>query len=96
VALVAAVAVVFGTVFVINSLRATPPPTPPSRPCPTRRGGPPPAPRRCCRACRSPAGTPIPIGATPQFAAVSPNGRLVYVANGAAKLVTVMDTSSTG
>lgn len=38
-------------------------------------------------------GTAVPVGATPGFAAMSPNGRLVYIANGNAKLVTVLDTS---
>jgi YVTN family beta-propeller protein len=38
-------------------------------------------------------GTPIPVGATPGFAEVSPNGRLLYVAGGNSKLVTVLDTS---
>ncbi|MDD7935960.1 Hsp70 family protein [Actinomycetospora straminea] len=38
-------------------------------------------------------GTPIPVGTTPGYAQVSPNGRLVYVANRAAGVVTVVDTS---
>src|SRR5262249_37311272 len=40
------------------------------------------------------AGTPIPVGATPGFAAASPNGRLLYVAGGNSKVVTVVDTSA--
>ncbi|HEX4247417.1 MAG TPA: Hsp70 family protein [Pseudonocardia sp.] len=39
-------------------------------------------------------GTPIPVGATPGFAEVSPNGRLLYVAGGNSKVVTVLDTSA--
>lgn len=38
-------------------------------------------------------GAAIPAGQTPGFAAVSPNGRLVYVANRDAGVVTVIDTS---
>ncbi|MGQ0483412.1 MAG: Hsp70 family protein [Pseudonocardia sp.] len=38
-------------------------------------------------------GAAIPVGATPGFAAVSPNGRQVYIANRGAKIVTVVDTS---
>jgi YVTN family beta-propeller protein len=38
-------------------------------------------------------GQPLAVGATPGFAAASPNGRLLYVANGDAKAVTVVDTS---
>ncbi len=38
-------------------------------------------------------GAAIPVGATPGFAAVSPNGRQVYVANRGAKVVTVVDTA---
>nr|WP_255426981.1 Hsp70 family protein [Pseudonocardia sp. C8] len=38
-------------------------------------------------------GEVIPAGPTSGFAAVSPNGRLVYVANRAAGVVTVIDTS---
>ncbi|MDD7939422.1 Hsp70 family protein [Actinomycetospora lutea] len=38
-------------------------------------------------------GTPVPAGQTPGYAQVSPNGRLVYVANRAAGVVTVVDTS---
>ena len=38
-------------------------------------------------------GTAIPAGQTPGYAQVSPNGRLVYVANRTAGVVTVVDTS---
>lgn len=38
-------------------------------------------------------GAAVPVGPTPGFAAMSPNGRLVYVANGNANRVTVVDTS---
>ncbi|WP_243418436.1 Hsp70 family protein [Actinomycetospora cinnamomea] len=38
-------------------------------------------------------GTPIPDGPTPGYAAVSPNGRLVYIANRDARVVTLIDTS---
>ncbi|GAA3072562.1 hypothetical protein GCM10010464_40830 [Pseudonocardia yunnanensis] len=40
------------------------------------------------------AGSPLPAGATPGFAAVSPNGRLLYVANGDAKELNVLDTTT--
>ena len=39
-------------------------------------------------------GPSIPVGATPGFVAVSPDGRQAYVANGNAKFVTVVDTAS--
>ncbi|MDT7556363.1 MAG: hypothetical protein QOI68_833 [Pseudonocardiales bacterium] len=93
-ALVAAAAVVFGTVFVINSLRATPPSGSDSAPANPAAVAPPPPASAIVASVPIPSlGTPIAIGATPQFAAVSPNGRLVYVANGTAKVVTVVDTS---
>ncbi|HWN32896.1 MAG TPA: Hsp70 family protein, partial [Pseudonocardia sp.] len=95
-ALVAAIAVVIGTVFVINSLRATPPDETGSSAQPANPAAvapPPPAASIVASVPIPSLGTPIPVGATPQFAAVSPNGRLVYVANGAAKVVTVLDTS---
>jgi YVTN family beta-propeller protein len=38
-------------------------------------------------------GTPIQVGATPNFVTLSPNGRLAYVANADAETVTVVDTS---
>jgi YVTN family beta-propeller protein len=38
-------------------------------------------------------GTPIQVGKTPGFVAVSPNGRHAYVANRDAQLVTVVDTA---
>lgn len=38
-------------------------------------------------------GEPIPAGKTPGFVAISPNGRLAYIANRGANLVTVVDTS---
>ncbi|MEJ2864546.1 Hsp70 family protein [Actinomycetospora flava] len=38
-------------------------------------------------------GTAIPVGQTPGYAQVSPNGRLVYIANRTAGVVTVVDTS---
>jgi YVTN family beta-propeller protein len=95
-ALVAAVAVAAGTAYAINWFRgsaqgadggtsqiANPAPDAPS-----------PAARDVVASAPIPSlGTPIPIGPTPNFAAVSPNGRLLYVANGPAKKVTVMDTS---
>jgi YVTN family beta-propeller protein len=40
------------------------------------------------------AGSPLPAGDTPGFAAVSPNGRLLYVANGDAKELNVLDTTT--
>jgi YVTN family beta-propeller protein len=94
-ALVAAVAVVFGTVFVINSLRATPPDdTGSAAPANPAAVAPPPPAASIVASVPIPSlGAPIPAGATPQFAAVSPNGRLVYVANSTAKVVTVLDTS---
>ena len=39
-------------------------------------------------------GGTLPAGATPGFAAVSPNGRLLYVANGNAKQLTVLDATT--
>ena len=95
-ALVAAAAVVFGTVFVINSLRATPPDDTGTsgQPANTAATAPPPPAASIVASVPIPSlGIPIPVGATPQFAAVSPNGRLVYVANSTAKVVTVLDTS---
>jgi YVTN family beta-propeller protein len=38
-------------------------------------------------------GPSIPVGATPGFAVVSPNGRQAYVANRAAGVITVVDTA---
>jgi YVTN family beta-propeller protein len=38
-------------------------------------------------------GEPIPVGATPGFVAVSPNGRQLYVANRTAGVVTVVDSA---
>ena len=38
-------------------------------------------------------GSAIPVGATPGFVAVSPNGRLAYIANRDAGVITVVDTS---
>jgi YVTN family beta-propeller protein len=38
-------------------------------------------------------GTTVPVGATPGFVVVSPNGRQAYVANRAAGVVTVLDTA---
>jgi YVTN family beta-propeller protein len=38
-------------------------------------------------------GTPVQVGKTPGFVAVSPNGRHAYVANRDAQLVTVVDTA---
>jgi YVTN family beta-propeller protein len=38
-------------------------------------------------------GKPIPVGATPGFVAVSPNGRQLYVANRTAGVVTVVDSA---
>jgi YVTN family beta-propeller protein len=37
--------------------------------------------------------TPVPVGPTPEFVALSPDGRLAYVANAAARTVTAVDTS---
>jgi YVTN family beta-propeller protein len=97
-ALVAAVAVAVGTVYVINWFRGGSAPG-------SSSGGttqvanpaavaPPPAARDVVASVAVPSlGTPIPIGPTPNFAAASPNGRLLYVANGPAKTITVMDTS---
>lgn len=39
------------------------------------------------------AGDPIPVGATPGFVAITPDGRFAYIANRAAKVVTVLDTT---
>jgi YVTN family beta-propeller protein len=38
-------------------------------------------------------GTPVPVGPTPGFVAVAPNGRQAYVANRGAGVVTVVDTA---
>ncbi|MBV9028920.1 MAG: cation/acetate symporter ActP [Pseudonocardiales bacterium] len=38
-------------------------------------------------------GATIPVGGTPGFVAVSPNGRHAYIANGNARVVTVVDTA---
>jgi YVTN family beta-propeller protein len=97
-ALVAAVAVAVGTVYVINLFRG-------GSALGSGSGGttqvanpaavaPPPAARDVMASVAIPSlATPIPIGPTPNFAAASPNGRLLYVANGPAKTITVMDTS---
>jgi len=93
-ALAAALAVVFGTVFVINAFRATPPEEDATSVSNPAALAPPPAAQTVVASVPIPSlDAPIAIGATPKFAAVSPNGRLVYVANGDAKIVTVMDTS---
>ena len=84
------VLVVLGTLLVNNALRAGPGPeiaqsaaaAVPPDPAPPLVSVPIPS-----------TGTPIPVGATPGFAEVSPNGRLLYVAGGNSKLVTVLDTS---
>ena len=39
------------------------------------------------------AGDPIPVGSTPGFVAITPDGRFAYIANRAAKTVTVLDTT---
>ena len=39
------------------------------------------------------AGDPIPVGATPGYVAITPDGRFAYIANRAAKVVTVLDTT---
>jgi YVTN family beta-propeller protein len=93
-ALAAALAVVFGTVFVINAFRSTPPEGDATSVSNPAAVAPPPAGQTVVASVPIPSlDAPIAIGATPQFASVSPNGRLIYVANGAAKIVTVMDTS---
>lgn len=40
------------------------------------------------------AGAPIPVGRTPVFAAVSPNGRVAYVADRDARAIVVVDTAT--
>ena len=90
-AIVAAAAVALATAFIINSLRAAPGDSATESP-----GAAQVAPEQSAIAPSVPVpslGTPIPVGPTPGFVAVSPNGRLAYVANGNAKVVTVVDTS---
>ncbi|MGY1643839.1 Hsp70 family protein [Geodermatophilus sp. SYSU D00703] len=38
-------------------------------------------------------GTPVPVGPTPNFVAATPNGNQLYVANGEAGVITVVDTA---
>jgi YVTN family beta-propeller protein len=91
----AAVAVVFGSAYLFHSLRsgnqaagagkaAVSNPAAVAPPLPSTGAPTVPIPS---------LGTAIPIGRTPDFVAVTPNGRLAYVANGDAKTVTVLDTS---
>lgn len=39
-------------------------------------------------------GASIAVGKTPTFVTVSPNGRYAYIANGTARLITVVDTAA--
>lgn len=39
------------------------------------------------------AGDPIPVGATPGYVAITPDGRYAYIANRGAQVVTVLDTT---
>ncbi|WP_130292575.1 Hsp70 family protein [Pseudonocardia sediminis] len=91
VAAVAVLALLAGVVYfatggyglVLGNGQAAPPAT-----------GAPPAPDEVAAAVPIPSlGTAVPAGPTSGFVAVSPNGRLAYVANRAAGFVTVIDTS---
>jgi serine/threonine-protein kinase len=61
---------------------------PSAAPAPGPTGAPAPA-----VAIPSIAGDPIPVGATPGYVAITPDGRFAYIANRAAKVVTVLDTA---
>ncbi|HEY6423126.1 MAG TPA: Hsp70 family protein [Pseudonocardiaceae bacterium] len=80
--------VIFIVFSVLDHIRAASPPAPANEPVPTT--------------ARPTAGpevpipafvATIPVGKSPQFIAVTPNGRHVYVANGEAQVVTVLDTA---
>ncbi|WP_028923684.1 Hsp70 family protein [Pseudonocardia acaciae] len=93
-AVVAAVAVVLATVLVINSVKSGPSEAAAGDAVTNTPALAPPTQAQAAPSVPVPSlGTPIQVGATPTFVAVSPNGRLAYVANGAAKIVTVVDTS---
>jgi YVTN family beta-propeller protein len=88
------VLVIVGTLLVNNALRAGPGPEAAQEIAQSAAAVAPPDPGPPSAGVPIPsAGAPIPVGATPGFAAVSPNGRLLYVAGGNSKLVTVLDTS---
>lgn len=79
---------------------ATPPPPaqpaapPPAVPPPAKPAPPAQAEMEAAPSVPVPSlGTPIPVGTTPGFVAVAPNGRLAYVANRDAKIISVVDTS---
>ncbi|ACV78842.1 serine/threonine-protein kinase [Nakamurella multipartita] len=67
---------------------AGPPSTAPPETAPTVAVAPAPA-----VAIPSIAGDPIAVGATPGYVAITPDGRFAYIANRAAKVVTVLDTT---
>jgi YVTN family beta-propeller protein len=102
-AVLAATAVVFGSAYVFKSLRSAPGSTGEAAQASGAPGdspvdnpaavAPPLAPTGLPTVPIPSLGTPIPVGKTPDFVAVTPNGRLAYVANGDAKTVTVLDTS---
>lgn len=72
---------------------AAPPPAKPAAP-PAKPAPPPTADMEAVPSVPVPSlGAPIPVGPTPGFVAVAPNGRLAYVANRDAKVITVVDTS---
>ena len=88
------VLVILGTLLVNNALRAGPGPEAAQELAQSAAAVAPPDTAPPVVSVPIPStGAPIPVGATPGFAEVSPNGRLLYVAGGNSKLVTVLDTS---
>lgn len=96
VAAVAALIVLAGLLYLVTAIPGSPddavaePPAPVPVPVPvSTEPAPPPA-----QSVPIPTiGTPIPAGQTSGFVAISPNGRLAYVANRGAGVVTVIDTA---